>query len=667
MRDDKSFQKILIANRGEIAVRVIEACRDLGIATVALYTGADRTWLARELADEAVYIGAGPAADSYINFDKVIDAAKRTGADAIHPGYGFLAENAAFARRCEEEGIVFIGPSAEVIDLMGNKAKAKALVESLDVPVIPGLDAADLSDDDLRSAANDMGYPLMLKAVAGGGGMGIRIVNSVGEFADALASVRQEARSAFGDDRLLMEKYFPAVRHIEVQVLADAFGKVVHCYERECSVQRRRQKVIEEAPSAFVSERLREQLCTASARIAEAVGYRGVGTVEFVVVDNESVDDPKDKNAADQFYFLEMNTRLQVEHGVTEAVTGLDLVRLQIAAAEGRPLPLQQTDIPLSGHAIECRLCAESPSKGFQPQTGTVQDWSVPHGDNLRVDTGIRAGTNVSVFYDSLLAKLIATGDTREQALRAMADCLPRTRILGLDTNQHFLSRILADAVFIEGRANTTYIQNNEQSLLAPLDSTALTEIAIVGALAAALEDTRHLGPGQGGAFTRNYDLVLGDLVLEETDLVVTLAYGGANDYQATLGERDYQVQLDVSDSGLRIAIDGIEKCYQTYVEGNHLYLHLPGRGSFTLTRASALPEESLDDHHHGYTATMAGQVVAVLTEPGAEINAGDKLLVIESMKMEHSVIAQSAGAVDAVHVKAGDTVQAGTLLLSLV
>ena len=657
MRDDKSFQKILIANRGEIAVRVIQACRDLGIATVALYTDADRTWLARELADEAVYIGAGPAADSYINFDKVIDAAKRTGADAIHPGYGFLAENAAFARRCEEEGIVFIGPSAEVIDLMGNKAKAKALVAGLDVPVIPGLDAADLTDEELRSAANDMGYPLMLKAVAGGGGMGIRIVNRVGEFADALASVRQEARSAFGDDRLLMEKYFPAVRHIEVQVLADALGNVVHCYERECSVQRRRQKVIEEAPSSFVSESLRVRLCAASVRIAEAVGYRGVGTVEFVVVDDE---------AADQFYFLEMNTRLQVEHGVTEAVTGLDLVRLQIAVAEGRPLPLAQAGIPLSGHAIECRLCAESPARGFQPVTGTVQDWSAPEGDNLRVDTGIRAETNVSVFYDSLLAKLIATGDTREQALRAMADCLHRTRILGLDTNQHFLSRILADAAFIEGRANTTYIQSNEQPLLAPLDSAALTEIAIVGALAAALEDTRHLGLGQGGAFTRTYDLVLDGFVSEGTDLVVALVYGGANDYQATIGDKRYQVGLDETASGLRIAIDGIEKCYQSTVDGNHLYLHLPGRGSFTLTRASALPEESLDDHHHGYTATMAGQVVAVLTEPGAEINAGDKLLVIESMKMEHSVIAQSAGTVGAVHVKAGATVQAGTVLLTL-
>lgn len=650
------FHKVLIANRGEIAVRIIKACKELGIATVALYTDADRSWSARHLADEAVNIGVGPASDSYLNIDKVIEAAKRTGSQAIHPGYGFLAEHAQFARRCEQEGLIFIGPSAEVIDLMGNKAKARERVADLGVPIIPGVNGSDLTDEELSSAAEDLGYPVMIKAVAGGGGMGIRVVHSISEFAAALSSVRHEAQAAFGDQRVLLEKYFPAVRHIEVQVLADGQGNAVHLFERECSVQRRRQKVIEEAPSGFVTEVLRKQLCDASLNIVNAVGYWGVGTVEFVVADN-----PEET----AFYFLEMNTRLQVEHGVTEAVTGLDLVHLQIAVAEGRELPLCQADITLSGHAIECRLCAEAPAKGFQPVTGKVLAWSLPNTVHTRVDTGIREGTDISVYYDSLIAKLITTGSSRDQALRLMQSCLRQTCILGVDTNQHFLSRIVSDPVFIEARAATTYIEQNETVLLSPIAQVVCHELGVIGALASALEDTKRLKPGQGGAFHKTYDLVVNGI-----DLVVRLRHMGEGDYQVELGGQRYDVAVEmIADKEFdefRVAINGFEKTYQIRTANQYLYIYIPGQGSFVLARATTLSEESLDDNSHGYTATMAGQVVAVLVNPGAEIKMGDKLIVIESMKMEHSVHANSAGIIKDIRVKEGIAVQAGALLLTL-
>ena len=650
------FNKILIANRGEIAVRIIQACKGLGITTVALYTDADHSWLSRQFADEAVNIGTGPVAESYINFDKVINVAKRTGADAIHPGYGFLAENAAFARRCDQENIVFIGPSADVIDLMGNKAKAKDRVARLSIPVIPGFNQADASEAELINAANKMGYPVMLKAIAGGGGMGIRIVEQASEFAEALASVQQEAQSAFGDKRVLLEKYFPAVRHIEVQVLADQHGHAVHCCERECSVQRRRQKVIEEAPSSFVTEALRKKLCAASLKIVDAVGYYSVGTVEFVVSDTPQSED---------FYFLEMNTRLQVEHGVTEAVTGLDLVQLQIAIAEGQSLPLQQSEIVLKGHAIEARLCAEQPSQSFQPITGTVAAWSMPEIDNLRIDTGITVGTEISAFYDSLIAKVIGFGTTRAQALRTLHYGLQRTTVLGLETNQAFIAAILCDRRYVQGLANTTYIENHQSALLWPRNQQVLNEAYLVAALALVREETSALAAGQGGAFVRDYSLTLA----EQTQCITVQCIDAAH-YQLTLNDREYAVcfsdDFSHQHSPLILAINGIEKGYRVDVNQDAVSISIPAAGNFVLSRPQSSSQAAHNDDKPSYTAAMAGQVVAVFKQSGATITRGEKLLLIESMKMEHSITAEADGIIHEMLVSEGSAIKAGMPLLTL-
>lgn len=659
----RCIEKVLVANRGEIAVRIIKACRELGIASVALYTDADRSWTARDLADEAVHIGHGPAAESYIDIEKVIAVAKRTGADAIHPGYGFLSENAKFAKRCVQEGLVFIGPSADVIDLMGNKAKAKALVSSLDIPIIPGFDTVGVTDEVLSAMAGDIGYPLMIKAVSGGGGMGIRIAHREGDLDSALLSVRHEAKAAFGDDRVLVEKYFPAIRHIEVQVLADRSGKVVHCYERECSVQRRHQKIIEEAPSEFVSDRLREKLCAASVKIAEAVGYEGVGTVEFVVEDVVGTNEPNEN-----YYFLEMNTRLQVEHGVTEAVTGIDLVREQINVAEGRCISFGQADITLQGFAMECRLCAENPAKDFMPVVGTVHTWSAPEGKNVRVDTGIREGTNISVYYDSLIAKVITTGDTREQVIRSMRSSLQNTVILGFETNQQFLLSMMKDTCFNEGRVNTTYIEQNETLLLQQIDSHILDEMGAIAALVSAQKDTQKLRPGQGGTYIKTYSLLLDD-----TQLFADLICQGPCRYRVALRRselevsREYELQVDMGGENLRVSIDGVEKSYRAKFEGTSLFIHLPGTGCFTLAQVSLLSKKARENTQQEYTAAMAGQVTAVLARPGMEVQVGDSLLVIESMKMEHCVVAHSAGTIESVEVGEGDAIAAKTTLLSVI
>lgn len=656
------IRKLLIANRGEIAVRIINACREMGIVSVALYTDADSSWLARGLADEAVNIGAGAASDSYIDFDKVIQAAKSTGADAIHPGYGFLAENANFARRCQQEGIVFIGPNADVIDLMGNKAKAKALVESLSIPTIPGVNQTGLSEVELVNAANTMGYPVMLKAVAGGGGMGIRIIENEEQVGQALASVMQEAKSAFGDDRVIIEKYFPSVRHIEVQVLADQHGNAVHCFERECSVQRRRQKVLEEAPSVFINSHLRQKLCEASLAIVESVGYYSVGTVEYVVIDRPN---------SEEFYFLEMNTRLQVEHGVTEAVTGVDLVQHQISVAEGKALSLNQSDIVLTGHAIEARLCAEQPSNRFQPKTGTIHYWSVPESNALRVDTGIAcddsgiSGTEISVYYDSLLAKLIASSPSRDLAIRHLQYGLQSASILGVETNQLFLLSILNDPSFITGTTNTTFIESHVDRLLRPLSSAICLEAALIAAMSRTLGETQYLHYGQGGEYSRTYSFEI-----EENTFEVVCHCIDDQRYELTIDQCLYQVILHQKNKNppysLRLAINGIEKHYRVKIDQQYCYMSLPGVGNVTATLPLALLDDNHTNNQNGYVAAMAGQVVSVLTQVGAKISKGDKLVVIESMKMEHSIVAYEDGVIEQIHVSEGSAVQSGQPLLGM-
>jgi 3-methylcrotonyl-CoA carboxylase alpha subunit len=451
------FAKILIANRGEIACRIIRTCRRLGISTVAVYSEADRNALHVEAADEAVLIGPSPPRDSYLAIAKILNAAVSTGADAIHPGYGFLSENPAFARACRDFGLGFVGPSPQAIETMGLKDTAKALAERAGVPVLPGACPEDQSESSLFAAAEAIGWPVLLKAVAGGGGRGIRAVSHAGDFAAALAGARREAASAFGNDTMLVERFVHDPRHIEVQVLADRFGSIVHLFERDCSLQRRRQKVIEEAPAPGMTVAMRQALSEAAIQLTAAVGYEGLGTVEFVVEADRGL-------SQNRFWFLEMNTRLQVEHPITEAITGLDLVEQQIRVASGEPLRISQADVGVVGHAIEARLCAEDPRRDDRPGPGRIEAIRFP--PDVRVDSGVRPGDDVTPWYDSLLAKVIAHADSREQAIEALAAALAHTQVVGLKTIRDLLIGALRHSAFVAGDVDTGFLTRFRTELL---------------------------------------------------------------------------------------------------------------------------------------------------------------------------------------------------------
>lgn len=447
------MKRVLIANRGEIAVRIIRACREMGIIPLAIYSEADRDALHVAQAEEAYLVGPPPPAESYLNKERILEAARSAQADAIHPGYGFLSENADFAAECEAAGFTFIGPSPEVIRHLGDKCAARSLAESLGVPTVPGYAGEDVSERRLLKEAKRLGLPLLLKAAGGGGGRGMRILTQMEELVEALAAARREARAAFGDDRLFLERYIPRSRHIEVQILGDSRGRVVALFERECSIQRRYQKIVEESPSPFVSSAFREKLHAAAVRIGEAVGYVGAGTVEFLV----DVTEP----SAPRFYFLEVNTRLQVEHPVTEAITGLDLVRLQLLVAQGHPLPFTQSEVKAFGHALEVRLYAENPAENFMACAGKLGYWGPPSGPGIRVDSAIESGSFISPYYDPLLAKIIAFGKTREEALARMQRALQETHVIGVQTNLAYLLDIVRHPAFVEGDLSTHFLQEH--------------------------------------------------------------------------------------------------------------------------------------------------------------------------------------------------------------
>jgi acetyl-CoA carboxylase biotin carboxylase subunit len=443
------FSKILIANRGEIAVRVIRACREMGIGSVAVYSEADDRALHARLADEAVFLGPAPAAESYLASEKIVAAAQATGAQAIHPGYGFLAENAAFARAVEAAGLVLIGPAAQAIQAMGDKGEARRRMQAAGVPVVPGYQGPD-GDASLRRAAAEIGYPVLVKAAAGGGGKGMRLAWERGELKEAIGAARREARRAFGEGRLILERYVPHAHHVEFQVLADRQGQTIHLFERECSVQRRHQKVIEETPSPLLDEVLRAEMGAAAVRAARSIGYHNAGTVEFIV-------DPQERH----FYFLEMNTRLQVEHPVTELLTGLDLVQWQIRIAAGEPLPFAQADLSRHGHAIQCRLYAEDPANGFLPATGRLLRFVEPKSPGVRVDSGFTSGDEITIHYDPLIAKIIAFAEDRQGAIHKLQAALRETVLLGVTTNWQFLQDVLAHPDFRTGQVYTTWVEEN--------------------------------------------------------------------------------------------------------------------------------------------------------------------------------------------------------------
>ncbi len=641
---ETAFEKLLIANRGEIALRIMRTARRMGLATVAVYSDADADACHVRAADQALHIGGAAPGDSYLNINAILRAAKETGADAVHPGYGFLAENADFAAACAAAGLVFVGPAPDTIRRMGDKSAAKAAMIEAGVPCIPGYLGDENSTIALRREAEKMGFPVMIKATAGGGGRGMRRVTRYEDFDDAMRSAKSEAMTAFGDDTMMLEKAIDDPRHVEVQVLADRHGTVIHLGERDCSVQRRHQKLIEESPSPAVDEDLRDRMGRASVKAAQAIGYEGAGTFEYLL------------DGQGRFYFMEMNTRLQVEHPVTEALTGLDLVEWQIRIAMGQALPMTQKDVRLDGHAIEVRLCAEDPENDFLPQSGRILDWRPDPG--LRVDHALETGAEVPPYYDSMIAKLIAHGPTRDDARRQLIRGLRGSAALGLRTNQGFLTDCLSHPDFAEGATDTGFIDRHRGELL-PDTPRGEADAAMV--LAAVLA----VGPGT--ALPHSYAVP------------VRLGRGGAvYDLHVTVGKAghcvvergDARATLHLSpgtDGGLRIARGGATEAARAVTGGGMTWLHYGGR-AWGFTDLRFAPQITAEEAGSGrIMASMGARVMAIGVSVGDRVTKGQVLAVLEAMKMEHAHIADIDGTVGAIHAEPGAQVSAQALLIELV
>jgi acetyl/propionyl-CoA carboxylase alpha subunit len=665
------LERVLVANRGEIARRVIRTCRRLGVATVAVYSDADAGEPHVREADVAVRIGPEPAAASYLRVDRLVEVANETGCDGVHPGYGFLAENAGFAAAVADAGLTFIGPSPDVIRLMGDKAAAKRHLQAAGVPVVPGLDDDRLDDDALVAAADEVGFPLLVKAVAGGGGKGMRAVHDAATLPDALAAARREAAAAFGDDRVILEALVRSPRHVEVQVFGDRHGHVVHLLERECSVQRRHQKVVEETPSPAVDDRLRTRMGDAAVAAARAVDYEGAGTVEFLV-DGSTLDE--DDPA---FYFLEMNTRLQVEHPVTELVTGLDLVELQLRVAAGEPLGLTQDDVVADGHALEVRLYAEDPVTQL-PQTGPVVALHVPDAHDVRADLGVDAGSHVGPHYDPMLGKLIVHAPDRTTSCQRMAWLLERTTVHGVVTNLDLLAATVTAPAFVAGELTTSFLDDH----LRDWRPSATPDVAFAAAAVAVQDAVRREGPA--GDPHRPWD-TLGPyrpgrvggwrLTLADGDDEITLAVTARGQRRwVRRGDRDLEVVVldgPREDGTLHLEVDGQEVPARVSVVPRGLdtvevWVHAGGRTRrLTLVAPTRHADPGELTGATAFASPMPGSVLSVAVAAGDDVRAGTTLLVVEAMKMEHPVVAPVDGSVAAVHVSAGDAVDAGAPLLA--
>ncbi len=635
---------LLIANRGEIACRVIATARRLGMHTVAVYSDADAGALHVRRADSAFRIGPAPAVESYLDIEAVLAAAQQAGADAIHPGYGFLSENAEFADACAAAGIAFVGPSSAAIRAMGSKVEAKRLVAAAGTPVVPGYQDDDQDDAVLAAAARELGFPLLIKASAGGGGKGMRLVEAPEEFAGALEGARREAAAAFADEKMLLERYLVDPKHLEVQILADARGNTVGVFERDCSVQRRHQKVIEEAPGPTVDEPLRRRLLEAAVNAAKAIGYTGAGTVEFIA------DGRGDDTA---FYFMEMNTRLQVEHPVTEAITGLDLVEWQLRIAAGEPLDIEPE---ASGHAIEARLYAESPARGFLPSAGKLLRLRFP--DNVRVDTGVHQGDSVPVHYDPMVAKLIAHGPSREAARRDLIEALAKTEIAGIEHNAGYLRNLLAHPEFVAGDYGTHLADNIHEAVTPGLEDLhwALAALAAM--------------PGGAGPWSR----ADGWRVNQPARIEVLLQQGGTlravgfHPGRVVVGDASFSVEdLDSGTHSLVVRLNGNLHEAGLLRDGSAIHLMLDGETSvFQCVQDQTAGQAALLDGADRIVSPMPGQVISLAVAVGDDVEAGDLLTVIEAMKMEHSVLAPCAGEVTAVHCAPGQRVDEHARLLEL-
>jgi len=653
----KHFDKILVANRGEIALRVMRTCRSMGIATVAVYSDADAQAVHVRFADEAVHLGPAPSKDSYLNIEKLIDAAKRTGAEAIHPGYGFLSENAGFAEACEAAGVTFIGPSAEVMRSMGLKSTARRLMSAAGVPVVPGYDGADQSLETLTKNAGAIGFPVLIKASAGGGGKGMRVVRDMRDFQEAIESAHREAEKAFGDGTLLLEKYVDNARHIEVQILADSHGNLIHLFERECSIQRRHQKIIEESPSPALNSELRQQICDAAVAAGRAIDYTNAGTVEFIL------------GPSDEFHFIEVNTRLQVEHPVTEMTTGLDLVKLQIEIAAGIPLTLAQEDIKQTGHAIEARLYAEDPTNNFLPATGTLHEWDVRSLDGLRIDTGVDRGSEVGIHYDPLLAKIVAHASDRESARRKLAYGLRDLFAPGVTTNREFLIRVLEHSAFASGNYHTGFIDQHLDELVAGENE---AEDLIVASVVALYLMKRHRAkaeilPNLPPSY-RNNPFRDPSVKLRIAGAIFDVSWRPIGEDAFAVECRDWQANAHLVSFGggrIRIAIDGIDRTFRISEAGDQFFAQ-SNLLSGVVTRSERYPRTQAATEHESAFAPMPGQVLRILVEVGQQISAGDPLVILEAMKMEQTLRAATDGVVEAVRVKQGDVVAPGDRLVEI-
>ncbi|MDW5375377.1 acetyl/propionyl/methylcrotonyl-CoA carboxylase subunit alpha [Halomonas sp. HP20-15] len=672
----RALNKLLIANRGEIACRVIRTARRLGIASVAVYSDADA--LARHVreADEAIRVGPAAARDSYLNVEAVIEAARRTGADAIHPGYGFLSENADFVAACEAAGIVFVGPPASAIAAMGDKSAAKARMDTAGVPLVPGYHGGDQANEHLQAEAERIGYPVLLKASAGGGGKGMRVVERGADFQAALDGCRRESRAAFNDDRMLIEKYLTQPRHVEVQVFCDSHGHGVYLFERDCSVQRRHQKVLEEAPAPGMSEELRREMGEAAVRAAQEIGYVGAGTVEFLL------------DADGRFYFMEMNTRLQVEHPVTEMITGEDLVEWQLRVAAGLPLPKTQDELTISGHAFEARLYAEDPEQDFLPATGTLARFGLDlagaglDAERVRLDSGVEAGDAVSMHYDPMLAKLIVHGDDRAQALATLNRALAALDVSGVVTNRAFLQRLANHPAFAEAKLSTRFIEHHEQALFAPatLDEADYARAALV-ALDCLHNEAASDSPWQrrdGWRLNAPARLRIalaapshGRDAADSETIVTVLAERepSQNDWQLTVRDRRFSGNLQrLEGDSVALTLDGHRRRLLARRDRDSHGETLVLADAHGETRLAWRRLDAVDHGQHEVDATltapMHGTVVALLVEPGQRVEKGLPLMVMEAMKMEHTLTAPADGAVEAFHFAAGDTVGQGEVLL---
>lgn len=668
------FTKILIANRGEIACRVAATARKMGIRTVAVYSDADANAAHVAACDESVYIGGSEPRQSYLRADVILEAAKKTGAQAVHPGYGFLSENEAFAQACADNGITFIGPPAASIAAMGSKSAAKALMEKAGVPLVPGYHGDNQDPDFLQQEANRIGYPVLIKASAGGGGKGMRIVQSEADFKDALSSCKREAISSFGDDRVLVERYLSKPRHIEIQVFADTQGNTVYLFERDCSVQRRHQKVIEEAPAPGMTEERRQQMGEAAVAAAKAVGYVGAGTVEFIA-------EPDGR-----FYFMEMNTRLQVEHPVTEMITGFDLVEWQLRVAAGEPLPASQAELHIKGHAIESRIYAENPEKGFLPSIGQLHHLQLPEhvkfeiNEGTRVDGGVRQGDTISPFYDPMIAKLIVWGKDREQAIARMQQALANTHVVGVNTNIAFLGRLFSNDAFTSADLDTGLIEKNAAQLLPAIPLASANDIAhLVAALLGNRGQVTPLSHQQqqsadpwdlndtwrvASVFTETIHLRDG-----ETERIVQLSRTGQQ-WSLSLDGQSYTFSWHISEDkgsvATKVCLDGVNSSMTVVLKDEDAYLFDQGKVTH-LQLPNDLHHAADEQGHAGsLVAPMPGKIISLAVKTGDTVKAGQALLVMEAMKMEHTITAPSDGKVEEIFYAVGDQVTEGAELIKL-